>query len=328
MPDQYSDFQHPDDGGLGGGAYGNAEGVQYDPRQGVANFAPGANTGRINDPRAFGGTSGAVIAGPDGKPMIDPSQSGRAQAVGRDRGIADAAANREAYKMNFNAGDKDRNASQVTHQNQQKSTRLLADAAHGNAPSGAVMRGQGATDDSFASQLGAQAGAKGGAANQAAANQAGAAGAAGHQLGVAGALGAARSGELTAARGAYSTGANTMRAGDYQQQAVDQSRAHEQLVNEMKQRDLNQKRQLAYEGLGNRTNDDAMRQGGHDAARAAGIVVHNANRDTTQQNRVADYFGQTVNQMSSSGGPGGGGGPPQQQPQQQDEGGGGDAGGG
>jgi len=286
--------------GPGFGANGWAKGVDYNPRTGANSFGENPQLGDIGDPRAWGGISGKVIIGPDGKPMVDPSQSGRARDVGRFQKTGEDAANRAAFQMDYGKGDIDRGNAQATRAQQGVATAMLAQAAKGGAPSAAVIRGQGATDDSFASMLGAQAGARGGPANQAAATQGGAAASRGQQLGVASMLGGARSNELTGARGAYSTGANTMRGGDYQQQALDQQRERARMNNQLTQDELNQRRQLGYEGLAYDVNRSSMEQGLHDQERDAGAKITESNRDTRQQDRIADFYSKSVNDINKS----------------------------
>lgn len=278
--------------GLGGG---------YNPGSGISNFGPGVETGNIQDPDAWGGVSGKIVIGPDGKPMVDASQSGRGQDVSRFRGVADAAEGRAAPKMDYSKGNVDRGMGQATRGQQGVATALLGNAAHGGAPSGAVIRGQGATDNSFEAQLGAQAGAKGGPTNQAAATQGGAVAAQGAQLGVASHLGAARSGELTSARGAYSAGANMERGGDYQQQALDQQRQRAGLANEMGQRELNQNRELGYEGLAYNVNEGSLNAAMKEGDRQAGLQGTSLQRETNQADRMASFYNQSIQSAGKMG---------------------------
>lgn len=339
MPNELSNFSHPDEGNSSGGESmpkpkqgqhynpktgqwetewagagpapattipmgqgGQAAGVSYDPRTGIADFQPGATRGRIVDPYSLGGVSGAVVTGPDGKPMVDPSRNFQHQESGRLRGIADAASRREAYEMDYSKGDADRARTDVTRGNQGVASAMLGDAAKGAAPSGAVIRGQSASDDSFGAALGAQAGAKGGVANQAAATQAGGGVAARNQLGVANKFGGARSDELTGARGAYSQGTNAQRTGDMQQQALDQQRQRAGLANEMSQRELNQGRQLGYEGLGYDTNINAMNAGIKNEQRHAGLTGAAMARETAQADRMASFYNKGIAAVGKLGG--------------------------
>ncbi len=281
---------------------GYSEGTTYNPSTGIADFTYGGGPGQIFDAGAWGGTSGAVVIGPDGKPYVDTNQSGRAQDVNRYRGVADAAPGRKAYEMDYGKGDADRLRSQGTRAQQGEATSLLGDAARGRAASGAVIRGHNASDDSFGSSLSAQAGARGGVANQAAATQAGAATSMAQQQGVAAHLGAARSGELTSARGAYSTGASAMRAGDYQQQALDQARNKARMQNEMTQRELNQARQLGYEGMALDVNEGAMNAGLAADDRKAGIYSTALNRETAKDDRMASFYGKAIGDVGKMGG--------------------------
>lgn len=302
-PDDYSNFTTPASGTTGSAGQ-VAKNVQFDPRTGVADFShnPNATGGDVMNPYSYGGVAGTVRVGPDGKPYVDPSRDGRARDVNRLRGIADAAPKREAFAMNYAGGDADRARADATRANQGVAAGMLAGAARGEAPSGAVIRGQGASDDSFGAALGAQAGAKGGVANQAAAATAGNRAAASHQLGVASSLGGARSNELTSARGAYSQGTNAMRTGDFQQQALDQQRQRAGLANEMSQRELNQGRQLGYEGLGYDVNVNAMNAALKNEDRAAGLAGAALARETQQADRMASFYNKGISQAGKLGG--------------------------
>lgn len=290
----------PQEGARGVGNMGAGGG--YNPRTGIADFGEGAETGNIQDPTAWGGVSGKIIIGPDGKPMVDPSQDGRGQDVSRFRGVADAAAHRAAPKMDYSKGDADRARSLNTRGDQGVATSMLADAAHGGAPSGAVIRGQGATDDSFATALTAGGGVKGGPTNQAAANAAGANAAGVQQGGVAAHLGQARGGELTSARTAYSQGTAAQRAGDYAQQGTDLQRQRAGLANEMGQRELNQGRELGYEGLAYDTNVGAMNAGLKEGDRHAGLVGSSLQRETQQSDRMAGFYNKAIGEAGKMGG--------------------------
>lgn len=283
------------------GQNGIAGGVNYDAPNNLASFSPGATTGQIQDPTAWGGTSGAVVIGPDGKPMVDTSMSGRGQDVTRLRGTADAAAKRQAYQMDYGQGNIDRATAGATRDRQVAATDLLSGAARGNAPSGAVIRGQNASDDSFASQLATQSGGRGGAVAQGAAGAVGLQTGQQGQLGVASHLGGARSNELTQARTAYSQGTAAQRKGDYQQQALDQARAKAKYENDLSQRELNDKRQLGYEQLGFGVNDASMNAGLAEGDRRAGIFQTSLQRDTQQADRMAQFYGQSLNSAAKLG---------------------------
>ena len=286
--------------GPGFGANGFAGDTKYNPRTGVAEFGDNPTLGDVQDPRSWGGVSGKVIIGPDGKPMVDPSDNGRARDVKRFQGVADAAANREAFHMDYGKGDADRARSQQTAYRQIGANAMLGNAAHGNAPSGAEMRGNAATDDALGSAMQAQAGARG-VTGQAAAT-AGAGGALrSADLGIADHYGGARSAELNAARTAYSQGGAVARAGNYSQQALDQQRERAKMGNQLTQDQLNQNRQLGYEGLAYDTNHGAMEQGLHDDARDAGQKVTDSGRDTRASDRLASFYNQTTQAAASSG---------------------------
>ncbi len=278
---------------MGPGGVSSMSGGNYNPRTGMGD-PTGATLGNINDPLAFGGTSGEVVLGPDGKPRIDTSLSSRGKMVADYQATAGQAANRDAYQMNYAQGDQDRAGSLATRDRQAGATNMLDAAARGAVPSGAVMRGANASDDSLAAALGAQAGARG-TTGQAAASRRGMAAGQAQQLGVAGHLGGARHGELTAARGAFSQGANAQRSGDYQQQALEQQRAKAKYENEMGQRELNQKRQIGYEGLAYDTNEAAMNAGLKEVDRNAGILGTSLQREQRSADRMASFYNSSIN---------------------------------
>jgi len=266
--------------------------VSYDPRTGMSNMGElgeDAKTGNIADPFAWGGSSGAVVLGPDGKPRIDTSQSGRAQDERRYRGMGNEAANRDAYQLDYGKGNVDRAAQQRSRSAQAQAVGALGYAARGEAPSRAVIQGQSMVDATLEGQMAAQGGAKGvggqGASQRLAARTAGQ-----QQLGVADQLGGMRSNELTAARNLYGQGAGQLRQGDYSEQNLSQQRAKARAASELGQRQLNQAEQLDYERMAFDTNAGAMNAGLKEEERAAGIYTNALAREGRDKDAMAQMF--------------------------------------
>jgi hypothetical protein len=289
------------------GQGGVASGVNYNPRTGMSSFDGGATTGQIQDPYAWGGTSGAVVVGPDGKPAIDTSQSGRQQDVNRLRGMGAGMANRQAYQLDYGKGNVDRAQGQADRTREAGAVARLANAAKGGAPSAAVIGSQGAMDDAFGSQLAAQGGARnvtqGGAASVAGSN-----GAMAGQLAATGGLGAQRSGELMGDRTAYAGAAGALRTGDYGQQSLDQQRAKAQYESEIGQRQLNDQGRRQAEDLAFGVNQKAMEAGQAETDRATGNYATSLQRQTNQADRAASLYNGAINQAGKMMPSGGGGG--------------------
>lgn len=278
------------------GQNGVAGGVNYNPQTGIAAFQPGATTGQIQDPYAWGGTSGAVVVGPDGKPMVDASQSGRAQDVNRLQGMGRDMEGRSAYQIDYSKGNADRATAGNTRSNELAAVNGLGAAARGNAPSAAVIGGQGALDDSLAAGLSASAGAKGGVVGQSAAGAAGSRAIAGGDLGSAQGLGAQRSNELTSARTAYGGAAGALRQGDFSQQGLDAARAKAQYESEIGQRQLNDQGRRQAEDLAFGVNQKAMEAGQAEDDRSTGNYSTSLQRQTAQADRMASLYNGAINQ--------------------------------
>jgi hypothetical protein len=241
--------------------------------------APGQyeQTGPRYDNTRFGGYSARVeqVPGPDGQ--LHPVEVGtsRGDYVDRYRGLGTATANREAYQLDYNAADQDRERGLQAREGQVQAAGMMRDAAMGNAPSRAAIMAQGGLDTGMHSMLQAQGrGLAGAAYAQRQAMMQGQQ----QQLGAIGQTGAARADELGSAQDAYTRGASAIRNGDYGSQYQAQQQARQQMLMELEQRQRNQQQQQAYEGLAFGVNkaeqeaDLAKRQGylQRDAASTAG----------------------------------------------------------
>lgn len=295
--EQPSNMNSPTGGQVPGprpGNGGNASGVNYNPRTGIADFGPDATTGNISDPTAWGGSSGAVVIGPDGKPMVDASQSGRGRDVSRLRDMGAGFDSRQAYQLDYSKGDQDRATAGRTRAEQNNAVALLGNAAKGGAPSAAVIQGQGGLDDAFSASLGQQASARSGPVAGAAAVQRGQAANASGSLGVANTLGQQRSAELMGDRAAYSGSAGAMRGGDLQGQALDQQRAKAKYESEIGQRKLNDRGQREAEDLAYDVNKNAMNAGLKNDDLNAGNIATSLQRETQNQDRLAKFYNTAI----------------------------------
>lgn len=247
-------------------------------------------TGHQRNGLSYGGYDATAVRNDKNEVVLDYGKSGRNDAMGRVRGMGAAAAEREAYQGNYLAADGDAARADEARGLQDQSLDRLRGAAAGGAPSVTTGAGNAMIDQSVQGQMGAQAGARGGLAQAAAAHasyqQAG-----GMLAQGAGQMAGMRAGELANARGAYSTGAGAMRQGDYASQGLFQQRATTQAEAEMAQRQLNQQDQMNYEGLGQR-----IQFGERNAAMAqeetdAGIYANSLKIENQEKNRTQAMVG-------------------------------------
>lgn len=195
-----------------------------------------------------------------GNPTTSITGTSQQNEVNRYRGMADAAANRGAYQVNFDRANGDALNAIRSRNAQMDAAGMLSNAAHGNAPSAAAIMGNQVGNQSLAGALRMQAAGRGPgqqafAARQAMMQQQGA------QLGGLSQFAGMRAGEMDAARGAYMGGVTGMRGQDYQGQALLQRQAEAQAQAENFQRDLNQQGQMGYEGMGFDVNAAVMNAG-------------------------------------------------------------------
>lgn len=174
----------------------------------------------------------------------------RTDIIERDRyrGLGAAAAARQAYQVDFDAAQDDRNQGNAARRGQMVALGMQRNAALGNAPSRAAIMGNQAGGQSLQAALGASAGARPG--GFAAAQMAAQGGMGGMQLGAQQQAMGMRSGEMNQARGQFGAGASEMRAGDYTAQGMAQQQAEAQAQSEIAQRHLNQQAQMGYEQMG------------------------------------------------------------------------------
>lgn len=213
------------------------------------------------DASHFGGVGNKVQWVDDGtgtgntKPII--VGSGREDEVNRYRGMGDAASNRDAYQIDYTSAEQDY-ARQLQARNEQMgASEQMRQAALGNAPSRSEILSRGALANNFEQQLQGQGQARG-IAGQAFAQRQAAQQAQTQNLTAMGQFGAGRAGELDTAMGGYARGANAIRGGDYGAQAQHQQQAAAQMAAELRQRQLNQQAQMAYEKMAFGVNKSEM----------------------------------------------------------------------
>jgi hypothetical protein len=206
------------------------------------------NAGRVRGTRpAYGGYTSTVKVGPDGKLYNDANASGLQDTIGADRGLAAAAAARNAYQIDYSGANDARAQAYGAREREADAAGLLGGAARGEAPSMTTGIGQSMTDAQLQGQLSASAGAK---PHGIAAAAYGAQDTA-RQMGAqnAGGIAGMRAGELGAARGEYMSGLSGMRGQDYASQAMSQQQAIAQAQSEMAQRGRNARQSMGYEGM-------------------------------------------------------------------------------
>ncbi|MCL2724777.1 MAG: tail fiber domain-containing protein [Polyangiaceae bacterium] len=212
----------------------------------------------LYDRFAFGGYIGTPQYDKDGNLI---GYSGSDQDVNRYRSLAGAASQQQAYQADFSGANEVAAQALQDRATQQQALALLQQSANGQAPSQAAILGGGVAGQSLASQLTAQAAAKGGSLAQAAANAQSLQAMQQQQLSGAMQYGNARTGELSTARNAYGQGAGAMGTQDLTAQQLYQQQATAQAQSEMTQRQLNAQKQLGYEQMGyNAQNADLQSQ--------------------------------------------------------------------
>lgn len=190
--------------------------------------------------------------------------------LARYRSLAEAAAKREAYKVDFSEAQADRTRGQGARAQQAEGLGMQQEAAMGNAPSRAAIMGNQAAGNSLEAAMAASAGAR--PSSLAAASAAAQQGQAGAQLGAQQQAMGGRSQEMNAARSGLVGGATNMRAGDYANMAMSQEQAEAQAKSEIAQRHLNQTAQMGYEQMGLNVEQEAL-----DASMRGAAVLNQRN---------------------------------------------------
>ncbi len=205
---------------------------------------------------AWGGYTGTVVSDGKGGTRYDANLSGRGEAVGRARGLAEAAANRDAYQLDYTDADSMAGLGRQDRAAQVDAMGLARDTALGNNLQSQAL-GQQMIGQSVAAQQSAAGGARGGGLAQAMANRQQAGGQAQFVGNAQTTLDAQRAAEMAAGRDAYMQQATGIRAGDAQAQGLNQHQAIAQMGQELSQRGLNQTGQMGYEAQGQAINKAA-----------------------------------------------------------------------
>lgn len=236
--------------------------------------SPGATEGLIGDELSYGGYRGTAKRELGGL-IADPGASGNRDAVRKYQGIAEAAANRGAYKADYRDANLMRGRALEARMGnaqglgQDGAMRGLAAAAAGSAPSATDSLRQGALDSGLQGALSASAGARGMAGTFAARQAYGQM--AGQQVSNAASMAGMRADEMAAARDAYIGGGMQQRGQDLRTLGMSDQRAVTQLDSEIAQRQLNQQHALGYEGLAAGVNQATLNQASSMREARAGI---------------------------------------------------------
>lgn len=217
-------------------------------QMGVSQGADGGYTKRIYDGTTYGGGGVDVRFDADSPGGRQVGKQSDQVELERYRSLAEAAAARQAYQVDFGRAQADRANGLQARGQQVDALGLQQQAAAGNAPSRAALMGNQMAGQSLEATLGAGAGARG--LGAAAAQSMAMRGQGGMQLGGMQQMAGLRSQEMQDARGQYMAGASGIRGGDYASQAMSQQQAEAQAQAENAQRRLNQQGQMGYEQAG------------------------------------------------------------------------------
>ncbi len=250
-------------------------GVQQDPYA-----APDA--GKVRDPRYWGGYGARVEFDENGNLVSDMSRNGRQEDVDRYRGMADAAANREAYQNQYGAANVLSQAGAQARAGQGDAMGLYRNAALGQNSQAQALGQQMLTQGMQAQQAGALS-ARGGSLAQMAALRAQQGGQGAFMQRGNTALQAQLANEMAAGRAGYMGAATAQRAGDYESQGLNQQQAIAQMQNELQQRQRNQAAQLGYEGMAQGVNKAALAGGLQNMEIDAGIYTNQKAYDERQK---------------------------------------------
>ena len=213
------------------------------------NAAPaGGFVHRSHNPSVYGGGETNAVYDASGARIGSAGTSSGQKELARYRSLAEAAADRQAYQVDFSGAQADRANNLAAREHQVEAGKLQHQAALGNAPSRAAIMGGQVGGQSLEQTLAAGAGGRGLAA-AAAQSQAQRGMGAGQLQGTGRAVGM-RAGELGQARDTYAQGMTGIRAGDYGSMAMSQQQAEAQAQSENAQRRLNQAGQMGYEQAG------------------------------------------------------------------------------
>lgn len=263
-------------------------------------FDPTPNQGKAYDESHFGGY-GNVVGHSDRNNVPVIVGTGRQDHVDRYRGLGEAAANRDAYQVDFEQARADQARGLQARAQQVEAAGMLSAAARGNAPSAAAIGGNQVGGQSLSAALAAGAGARGGLTQQAAAQTAGMQQQQGLQLGGMSQFAGQRAGEMDQARGAYLGGVTGIRNQDYQSMGLAQQQAEAQAQAENFQRQLNQEGQMSFEQRGFDVNALEQERALRQKQIYAGQFAANAAREQQQKEANMGFMGNVIGGVGTVG---------------------------
>lgn len=217
---------------------------------------------------AWGGYTGTVVPDGNGGVKYDANLSGRGEAVGRARNLAEAAANKQAYQIDYGQADNIAAMGQQDRGFQTDAMNLAAQTANGQNLQSQKL-GQSMLTQSVQAQQAGAAGARGGSLAQAVAMRQQAAGQGAFMQQGNTQLQAQAAADMATGRDQYMQDASGLRSSDAQAQGLDQQQGIQQMQQELQQRQLNRQGQMGYEAQGQAVNNAAS-----DAALKADELQH------------------------------------------------------
>lgn len=293
MADYVPNFQDKDPGQTTGVNTPGNRSTPEDNWAGGASMAPGGtgvqtnpgaapDAGRVRDPRYWGGYGASVEYDQNGNLVANMGASGRQADVDRYRGMAEAAASRDAYQNNYAAANVLNAAGARARGYQGDAMGLYRNQALGlNSQSQALGRQMLA--QGLSAQRAAAMSQRGGGLAQMAAMRAQQAGQGAYMQQGRNALAAQLANEMAAGRAAYMGAATQQREGDYASQGLNQQQAIAQMQNELAQRERNQAAQMGYESLAQGVNKAALEGGLQNMEIDAGIYTNQKAYDERQK---------------------------------------------
>lgn len=251
----------------------------------VNTSADGYNSGG-----SWGGYSGTMVRGPDGKLVLDAGMSGRQADVDRMRGLGAAAASRQAYQNDYTQANQDALMGAQMRQEQGQAIGYARDAAMGlNSQSQALGRNM--LNQGAQTQQAAALSARGGGLAQMAAMRQQQGGQAAYMQQGNTALQAQLADEMAAGRAQYQQAATQQRGQDVTAQGLNQQQAISQMQNEIGQRELNQAGQMGYEGMAQNINKSAQNAALANTEMKVGVDAAASARNQRQADRDLQLVG-------------------------------------
>lgn len=285
----------------GNGQAGTMDGSAATPGR-VGGYDP-----NVGSTMPWGGYAGTVVQNPDGTTTFDGSKNGTTADINRFQGLGAAAANRQAYQIDYGQANQDAAMAGDARNGQQAAFNLAASAANGD-PTVARNLGWSMLSQGAQTQQAAAASTRGGALAQAAAMRQQQAGQGAYMQQGYNSMAALRADEMAAGRSSMAQAAGAMRAGDATAQGLHGAQAIGQMNQEIGQRGLNQAGQMGYEGMAQNVDkssqDAALKNHEMDAgidAAASIRATNSANRDQ-QQNAALIAAGGTLLTGATQGG--------------------------